>query len=315
MRILGTIDGKSSAETLVAHLLTRNISTHVEASENNSDRWEIWVRDEDRMDDARIELQKYLSNPTDPAYSDSFRQAQQIVRDQAKKRLEAQKNYRPVRGAAPYRSRLGSLTIALLILCSIVSLATDFSSASPRNKIGNTILGQLKFVDMEAYKDTEDPLANIRRGEVWRIVTPIFLHGSALHLIFNMIMLIQLGRILENREGTVRFGIYILVIAIFSNLLQGLMPEQYLGTPNFVGFSGVVYGLFGFLWAKSSFRPDLLPQIDPSTLIIMLVLLAAGFAGVLGPIANLCHLGGLLAGFTLGWLTRNLNRPSLNLPK
>ncbi len=315
MRILGTIDGKSSAETLVAHLLTRNISTHVEASENNADHWEIWVRDEDRMNDARVELQKYLSNPTDPAYTDSFRQAQQIVRDQAKKRLEAQKNYRPVRSAAPYRSRLGSLTIALLILCSIVSLATDFSSASPRNKVGRTILEQLKFVDMESYKETEDPLASIRRGEVWRIVTPIFLHGSALHLIFNMIMLIQLGRILENREGTVRFGIYILVIAIFSNLLQGLMPEQYLGTPNFVGFSGVVYGLFGFLWAKSSFRPDLLPQIDPSTLIIMLVLLAAGFAGVLGQIANLCHLGGLLAGFALGWLTRNLNRPSLNLPK
>ncbi len=198
MRILGTIDGKSSAETLVAHLLTRNISTHVEASENNADRWEIWVRDEDRMNDARAELKSTCRTPrTQP--TDSFRQAQQIIRDQAKKRLEAQKNYRPV------RTLLRTDPVWVPDNRSIDPLFDRFTSHRLFVGFYQKQVRQYhpRTIAVRRHESTRNGRPSGKypsRGSL-EDRTPIFLHGSALHLIFNMIMLIQLGRILENREG------------------------------------------------------------------------------------------------------------------
>ncbi len=49
MRMLGTIDGKANAEKLVAHLLTLDIATQVEAAGDGSEHYDIWIRDEDQL--------------------------------------------------------------------------------------------------------------------------------------------------------------------------------------------------------------------------------------------------------------------------
>ena len=71
MRFLGEINGRKSAEQFVAFLLTENIDTHLELARQGSDDWEIWVREEDRMDQAERELRTFLVNRSDPKYANA----------------------------------------------------------------------------------------------------------------------------------------------------------------------------------------------------------------------------------------------------
>ena len=62
MRSLTTIEGQSRAESFVAYLLTQNISTHVEPTDGSQSKWEVWIRDEDRMQQALAELRDFEAN-------------------------------------------------------------------------------------------------------------------------------------------------------------------------------------------------------------------------------------------------------------
>src|SRR5947209_20418782 len=109
-------------------------------------------------------------------------------------------------------------------------------------------------------------LEEVARGEVWRLVTPIFIHLGPLHLFFNMLWLLDLGSMIEVRQGTWRFALLILGTAIISNLAQ-----LYLVGPDFGGMSGVVYGLLGYAWMKGKFDPSAGIFVHPQTVTMMLI--------------------------------------------
>ncbi len=306
MRLLGTISGQSNAEALVAYLLTRQISTHVESG-TPDDQWEVWIRDEDRIDEARQELDSYLKAPEDSKYNDAVRQAQQIVQDQRKKRLDAVRNVKTsrtlFRGGMPGAGGIPPVTMTLIIIASIISLATEFMNPSASNNFGRIVLDELQFVSSQDYRlKQNDPAASLKKGEIWRVITPMFPHGNPIHLLFNVLAMIQLGRIVERMEGTFRFALMALITAVFSSLLQGLLPEKLMGYPFFGGLSGVVCGVFGFLLVKSYLRPELGIRLAQSSVMIMLGWIVLGFTGMMGNIANMAHLGGLIAGALLAWV-------------
>ncbi|MDZ4848446.1 MAG: rhomboid family intramembrane serine protease [Pirellulaceae bacterium] len=310
MRLLATLDGQTKAEAFVAYLLTLQISTHVESGPT-SDQWEVWIRDEDRLDVARKELDSFLANSVDPKYNDAIRDAQRIVQDQKKHKLDVSRRVKTgrivFRGGPMNGGGVPPITLTLIIIAVVVSLATNFMNPGEQNKFGRLVLEEMQFVSTEDYilsqKDTsspKDPAASLKKGEIWRVLTPMFPHGSTMHIVFNVLALIQLGRIVERMEGELRFAILVLITGAFSSLMQGLMPAQFFGYPFFGGLSGVVFGVFGFLVAKSYLRPDLGVRLSQGSVVIMLLFLIAGFANVLGPIANMAHLGGVLAGAFLG---------------
>lgn len=151
----------------------------------------------------------------------------------------------------------------------------------------------------------------IREGEVWRLVTPIFLHYDIFHLFFNMIWLIVLGKQMEERLGAGRYILFILIAAVISNTLQYLMSG-----PNFLGFSGVLCAMITFVWIRQKKAAWEGYQLQSSTFVfIMIFILAmfgiqllsffletyAGTSLALG-IANTAHLIGALVGIILGYL-------------
>ena len=95
MRCLGEIDGQAHAEKFVAHLLTLDISTQLETVRNSS-KWEIWVREEDRLGEAGRELKAFEGNPNDAKYDEAVAKARKILEEKEKARLEAIKNVRKV---------------------------------------------------------------------------------------------------------------------------------------------------------------------------------------------------------------------------
>jgi rhomboid protease GluP len=84
-------------------------------------------------------------------------------------------------------------------------------------------------------------------GEWWRCITYAFAHGGLIHLGFNMMVLYQIGPMIEEEVGTTRFVIlYILtaLTATFAGLgWQIIYIKQWVTV---VGASGSIFGLIGF---------------------------------------------------------------------
>jgi GlpG protein len=141
----------------------------------------------------------------------------------------------------------------------------------------------------------------IVRGEVWRLVTPIFLHFSGIHLVFNMWALAAIGTLIEYRRGTLVLGVLVLLSAIASNvgqyiyLLEVNRPQVLFG-----GMSGVVYALFGYVWMKGRHEPEQGMILHPSSVQTMLFWLVLCMTGLVGNIANAAHVIGLVVGILIG---------------
>ena len=90
----------------------------------------------------------------------------------------------------------------------------------------------------------------IRQGEVWRLFTPCLLHFDFLHILFNMAWLWILGKQIEERIHWKKLGLLILIVGIVSNTAQYLVSG-----PSFLGFSGIVVGMAGFIWMRQRNAP------------------------------------------------------------
>jgi Uncharacterized membrane protein (homolog of Drosophila rhomboid) len=136
------------------------------------------------------------------------------------------------------------------------------------------------------------------------MLTPILLHGGLVHLIFNMLWLWELGRQIERRQSTLMLGILIIVLALVSNTVQYLWG----GGNNFGGMSGVVYGLFAYIWMWQLFDPRAGLWLPTSLILFMLASLVLMAVLGLRMIANEAHIGGLLAGVLFGATLATLSR-------
>lgn len=323
MRSLTILEGQANTEAFVAYLLTQNISTHVEPTDTDKTRWEVWIRDEDKLPQAQQELHQFLADPGNPRYQQAVRDARSILKEQREQSAQRQRNIhtpREIQRNSMFGGVLPPLTLTLIILCSVLSVLSEFST--PRSRFGNSIVKQLMFADMSKYKETKDPAVSLKQYQFWRVLTPMFLHGHPLHLIMNMLALASLGRITERLEGSMRYFILIIALAIGSHLPQGLLPQNLFGiqglsgSPSFVGISGVVLGLFGYIATKTYLRRDLGFSLSPTSYFMVGLILFLGFAGDISgndtggmKMANFAHLGGLITGIVIGWLMSN---PSLD---
>ncbi len=123
------------------------------------------------------------------------------------------------------------------------------------NKAVNTPYWQGLYDIVLKWPNANDQLSlpmfvKIRAGEIYRTITPIFMHGGFLHILFNMLWLYLLGRMLEERIGALRYIAISLIVALISNTIQYLMSG-----PAFLGYSGVITGLAGFIWMRQRKAP------------------------------------------------------------
>jgi len=141
-------------------------------------------------------------------------------------------------------------------------------------------------------------------GQLWRLVTPIFLHFSLLHIAFNSAMFFFFGQRIELHHGVKKFILLVIVISCLSNTVQYFSGS--LSTVIFGGLSGVIYGLVGFCWVRAKGTHDYY-GIPSGIYIFMVIWLLLGYTGIfdhlIGTIANGAHAGGLAAGMIAGFLS------------
>ena len=150
--------------------------------------------------------------------------------------------------------------------------------------------------DLNGRIESQGVLSDVKAGQVWRLFTPMFLHFSGLHILFNVYWLWSLGSVLEIRYRSWRFLLLVLSVSLVSNLAQALISGS-----NFGGMSGVNYGLFGFLFIHSRYHPAPSFALDKQTVFVMLGWLVVCFTGALVAVANWAHLFGFLAGAGAGF--------------
>jgi rhomboid protease GluP len=130
----------------------------------------------------------------------------------------------------------------------------------------------------------------------YRLLTAMYLHGGLIHIGFNMMVLLDIGPVVEEVYGSARFFFFYTVCGFCGSLLSARFS-----TAPSVGASGAILGLIGILIAITSRRSGAhMQQLRGRLISWVVTIFAIGlFFGGLHT-DNWAHFGGLAAGFLLG---------------
>jgi membrane associated rhomboid family serine protease len=186
----------------------------------------------------------------------------------------------PARSFRQTRGRLTSVaapaTLALIAVNVVVYVITISQGGNANNPAGQLFFdGALVGV-------------LVADGDWYRLITSAFLHGSLLHLLFNMAALWWVGSVVEENLGTARY-----LLVYFASGLAGSAGALIMSEPDqlTIGASGAVYGIFGALLILEYLRTGSLAGPALTLIVINLVLTFT--------IPNISvggHIGGLVGG-------------------
>lgn len=294
MRMIGQIKSEQEAHALHDYLYAHGVGNQVEA--DRAGLWDVWVHGEEEVERARALMEAFLRNPKAPEVLAAAEKAQKQRKEAAAAQEAAVKRMFDAEDLFDMRLvfGMGRLTACLVFLCAGIWLLSQMPEI--RKPLGKLFITQIQTGNSPAHRILNG-LVEVRRGEIWRLVTPIFLHFHVLHILFNMLWLKDLGTFIEMKRGWRYLLLQVLAIGVISNLGQ-----YYMAGPAFGGMSGVVYGLLGFIWMKGKFDPGSGFFLHPTTVTMMLIWLCFGFTGIM-PIANGAHTVGLAAGMAWGLIS------------
>ena len=183
------------------------------------------------------------------------------------------------------------VSLAIIFICSILAIIAPLGSFS-------------ELVIALLYPDFSSGLEGDKLLLFFKMISPALLHGGLMHLSFNMLWLWEFGKRIETRQASWAMLILMMVLALVSNTIQYF----YGGGNNFGGMSGVVYGLFAYIWMWQLFDPDKKLSLPPS--LVFFMLLSLGIMTMIGfkQVADFAHVGGLLCGVVYGATVATVSR-------
>jgi len=302
MRLLTTVTDPTEAKTLGDALYADGVVTTIKETRDSS--FAVWVHDEDQMEQARTFLNGF--DPNSSHVSGMARKARTQRRQEAKADEKLRARTEKIRNQieAKQNMRIGTVTAGLMVICVAVFLLTGMGEKMD-------VVRLFTFTPLVPVKGgyVFGNVSAIWQGQPWRLLTPMFLHFGLMHILFNMWWLKDLGTAIERVFSARYLLIFVLVTAAFSHVLEYAIS----GPTTFGGMSGVVYGLFAFIWLRGRLDPSFPYRLPQQLVTFMLIWLGLGFTGWVGPIANWVHTGGLIAGATWGvvssgYIQRKLGR-------
>lgn len=299
MRQIGSFQDERLAQRFGDFLLTQGIKNHVEQA--SSGAWDVWIEDDDQLDFGKTALEIYRADPDNERYAAAATAAK--LRDDMERADERRrKQFVDVRTRWSKPSQLAKpVTIVLIAICLLVAGLTRLGMSQEDTPAENALRIAPVEPAGEGYIEWDD-LAAIRHGQIWRVITPIFLHYGPIHLIFNLFWLFDLGSMIESRRSSIFLLIMVLVTAATSNVAEYYLPNPAQPSPLFGGMSGVVYALFGYAWIKGKFQPYLGIGVSQQTVMIMMIWLVVCILGVVRNVANVAHVAGLLGGVAFAYV-------------
>ncbi|MFJ8788329.1 rhomboid family intramembrane serine protease [Streptomyces sp. NPDC102462] len=194
--------------------------------------------------------------------------------------------------AAQPRTLAGGTMTADPRLVTKVLIGINLAAFLVQQAVGSRFTNQFELIGHASYQ-LFGPVEGVAEGQYYRLLTSMFLHGSVIHILFNMLSLWWIGGPLEAALGRARY-----LALYFVSGLAGSALSYLLTAPNkaVVGASGAIFGLFGataVLLRRLNY--DMRPVI--ALLVINLIFtFSPGFN-----IAWQAHIGGLVAGVVTGY--------------
>jgi GlpG protein len=288
--MIGHLSDEAQARRFSDFLVTQGVRNAIECDGDGA--WSLWVHDENQVSTAQSWFSRFSGDPGAAEFRNVSTEAAKVRDAEAEESAEYRRRVRTRRSLFPGSAGYGAgyLTYALIVTCVTVSLLS---------KLGHdyTLLRHL-FISFPENGSTGF-LPEVRAGEVWRLFTPALIHFGPAHLLFNMLWLFQLGSMIESRQGHLHFALLMIGLALGSNVAQYTVDYATNGPP-FGGMSGVIYGLFGYVWLRGKFDPASGLYIDRQNVILMIVWFFACWTGYIGRIANTAHATGLILGAAYG---------------
>ncbi len=301
MRPVGTLQNEQQARAFGDYLVTLDIANQVDPSKGG---WIVWVINEDDVARAAQEFVQFGANPDDERYDQAG--AARKLREEARREDEArarritsprQEWFNETRALAgglrrmPLRESL--VTLLLIGACIGVAIATDLGKKSDNGVMNALLIAPVDIVDNHI---EWNGLEAIRHGQIWRLFTSMLLHFGLLHIVFNLWWLRDFGMMIEPAKGSLKFAALVLVTSAVSNLAQYAWDGPYSG-----GMSGVIYGLYGYIWMRQRFAPWDGLAVSKVTDVVLIAWLFICMTGWVGPIGNAAHVAGLVTGLAAGY--------------
>jgi len=188
-----------------------------------------------------------------------------------------------------YRRVRESPVVFLFILINVIVFYIEWRRGAWYSPVVMRRLGALDYAEV------------IGEGEFWRLVTALFLHYGATHLLFNLFALYVLGPPLERTVGSIRFAVAYLISGIGSTAGVVLLTLfKILPPAELVGASGSVMGIVG-AWAGFLIRHRHAWQAKQRLLNILLIIaIQIAFDFYTPEVSSSAHLCGLVTGFLIG---------------
>jgi len=271
-KLLTTRDAELMANL---HLFLTQQGIPITVSERG-DQLELWVTQTSYYALAKQEVDRFKA---DPASAQLNTEQATPVRQQSFGGASLRHNL--MRNAGPI-----TMTIAVLVVAVYLLLQTQ---------LAEQVFATLRIGD---YFNT------LPSTQIWRYVSPMLLHFSAMHFVFNLFWWWYLAGRMERSYGSVILLLVTLICSVIANVAQ-----LYSTGPFFGGLSGVVYGLFGFAAVLSYGKPRHPLYLPPALLVFMVAWLLLGYTDLLWvKVANEAHLAGLLGGLLCAVLTKLYSR-------
>ncbi|MCP4413237.1 MAG: rhomboid family intramembrane serine protease, partial [Gammaproteobacteria bacterium] len=226
---IGHLNNQRAAQAFCDYLKSKGINAWNEG-ENN--QYIVHISDKQAEDFASTELRDFLQAPSNKKYLDaSWNEGDSNISIASFGTGQSSNN-----SFSQFLSRTGIMTRTLVLISILITLITNFGENIQITKY-------LLIADITHYQGS---LAEIFSGQIWRLLTPVFLHFMVIHILFNMMWLWDLGGLVEKRQSALFLLFFVVSIGIMSNVIQFLASG-----PAFGGMSGVVYGLLGYTWIRS----------------------------------------------------------------
>jgi GlpG protein len=225
------VEGEEAARTLGDYLYVQGIESEVE--EGGGGSWRVWVLDEDRVDEAKGLLSRYLSMPGAAEFAAARAEA---ARGRAAGAAREAREAKALGKAAAAMSAAASgrgtrVTWATMGLAAGIWAASAW--ARSRGGGAEALVGAL-------VPSPEGILA----GRVWGLLTPALVHADFWSLLFNLFWFFEMGAPVERDAGPWRFGAMLATWGVATSL-------AWLYAGGWPGLYGAVYGLLGYTWTRA----------------------------------------------------------------
>ncbi|MBS0855679.1 MULTISPECIES: rhomboid family intramembrane serine protease GlpG [unclassified Tatumella] len=268
MKRISQLANPRMAQAFIDYMATRGIRLHLEQQQQY---YLLWLDDDEQLALVESEYALFIRDPDHPRYQDASWKSGDT---------RFQINYPRGHLWRTVRERGGPITMTVSALCILVFILMQ-------------LLGEDRVLSWLAWPQGPD-----QYFQVWRWVSPAFLHFSFLHILFNLLWWWYLGGAVEKRLGSGK----LFVITLISALLSGWMQAKFSGVW-FGGLSGVVYALMGYCWLRGELDPDSGVYLERGLIVFSILWLVVGYYGLFGmSIANMAHFTGLLTGLAMAFV-------------